>query len=190
MRRLAVTVLCFIGLITGTARGQNSSIEPLHAAAGTVLTFYLQTRLNPTDGDALDVLPRGTLLRVKILDSVDSRVNHDGSRFHGSMESAVVSGDEVVVHSDAEVRGLLVLLRSQSHPEGFRYELLITDITDGGKSYTLTASLNPSFFDTGTPPAAGSKAGTKENSRAKEPAIVKLPGTPPSGDFPFCKFLK
>jgi len=164
-------------VLTSTARGQNSSIEPIHAAAGTVLTFYVQSRLNPTGGDALDILPRGTLLRVRILESIDSRVNHDGSEFHGSMVSAVVSGDEVVVHSDAEVRGLLVLLRSRSHPEGFRYELLITDVTDGGESYALTASLNPSFFDTGSQPATGSKAGTKVNSRANEPAI-KLPGNP------------
>jgi len=178
MRRLVVAVLCFVGVLTSTARPQNSSIEPIHAAAGTVLTFYLQTRLNPTGGDAQDILPRGTLLRVKILESIDSRVNHDGSEFHGFMVSAVVSGDEIVVHSDAEVRGLLVLLRSRSHPEGFRYELLITDVTDGGKSYSLTASLNPSFFDTGSQPATGSKAGTKENSRANEPAVVKPPGNP------------
>jgi hypothetical protein len=138
----------------------------------------LQTRLNPTSGDALDVLPRGTLLRVKILESIDSSVNRDGSEFHGSLVSAVVLGGEVVVHSDADVRGLLVLLRSRSHPEGFRYELLITGLTDGGKSYALTASLNPSFFDSGNQPAAGLKAGTREKSRADEPAIAKTPENP------------
>jgi hypothetical protein len=178
MRRFVATLLCFIGVLASTARGQASSIEPFHAAAGTVLTFHLQTRLNPASGDALDVLPRGTLLRVKILDSIDSSVNRDGSEFHGSLASAVVSGDEVVVHSDAEVRGLLVLLRSRSHPEGFRYELLITGLTDAGRSYALTASLNPSFFDGGSPPAAGLKAGTREKSRADEPAVVKVPENP------------
>jgi hypothetical protein len=178
MRRLVVAILCFIGVLTATARGQNSGIEPIRAAAGTVLTFHLQTRLNQTSGDALDILPRGTLLRVKIFESIDSSVNRDGSEFHGSMVSAVVSGDEVVIHSDAEVRGLFVLLRSRSHPEGFRYELLITGLTDGGKSYALTASLNPSFFDTGRQPATGSKPGTTENSRANDPAVVKLPENP------------
>jgi len=49
--------LVLIGVLTSTARGQNSAIEPIHAAAGTVLTFYLQTRLNPTGGEALDILP-------------------------------------------------------------------------------------------------------------------------------------
>ena len=178
MRRYVVAVLCFIGLLASAARGQNSSIEPFHAAAGTVLTFHLQTRLNPTSGDALDVLPRGTLLRVKILESIDSSVNRDGAEFHGSLVSAVVSGDEVVVHSDAEVRGLLVLLRSRTHPEGFRYELLVTGLTDAGKSYALTASLNSSFFDDGSQPADGLKPATKEKSRADEPATVKMPENP------------
>jgi hypothetical protein len=64
---------------------------------------------------------------------------------------------EVIVRSEAEVRGLLVLLRSRSHPDGFRYELLVTGITDRGKSYDLTASLNPSFLDPGAQPTAASK---------------------------------
>ena len=72
MRRFLVGVLCFFGVLASPANGQNSSIERVYVAAGTVLTFHLQTRLNPTDGDALDVLPRGTLLQVKILNSIDS----------------------------------------------------------------------------------------------------------------------
>jgi hypothetical protein len=66
-------------------------------------------------------------------------------------------GDGVVIHADSEVRGLLVLLRSKNHPDGFRYELLLTELTDHGKSYPLTASLNSSFHDAGVqPPAATS----------------------------------
>ncbi|PYT50576.1 MAG: hypothetical protein DMG43_14765 [Acidobacteria bacterium] len=76
------------------------------------------------------------------------------------MAPLVLAG-EVIVRSEAEVRGLLVLLRSRSHPEGFRYELLITGLTDRGKSYELTASLNPSFLDPSTQPASGSKTAAK-----------------------------
>jgi hypothetical protein len=67
----------------------------------------------------------------------------------------------VIIRSEAEVRVLLVLLRSRNHPEGFRYELLVTRLTDRGKSYDLTASLNPSFLDPAAQPAADSKSGTK-----------------------------
>jgi len=95
---------------------------------------------------------------VKMLDAIDSGIDRDGSAFRGEVVSPVVSGNEVVVHADSEVTGLLALLRSRNHPEGFRYELLITKVSDHGKSYDLTASLNPSFADVGTEHAAGGKS--------------------------------
>jgi len=150
----------------------------LHVAPGTVLTFHIQTRLRPTGGDTLDGFPRGTVLHVKVLEPIDSRVNPDGFEFHGSVVSSLALGDEVIVHPDADVHGLLVLLRSGSHPEGFRYELLITGITDHGKTLALTASLNPSFFEAAAQPAAApSKTPTavRENIPASSPANTKLP---------------
>ena len=139
-------------------------IEQVHAAAGSVLTFYLHARLNPADGDAVDGLPKGSLLRVKMLDSIDSTVNPDGTEFHGTVVSALASEGEVVIHTESEVRGILALLRSRSHPEGFRYELLITSLTDQGKTYTLTASLNPSFADS----AASAKPAAKDDAKPAE----------------------
>jgi hypothetical protein len=146
-------VLCFIALFGNTALAQKPSIEPLRFASGTILTFHLQAKLNPT-GNALDMLPRGTAIVVKIQDSIDSTVNHDGTIFRGSLVSSVTSGNEILINSDAEVRGLFVLLRSPTHPDGFRYELLLTGVTDHGKTVALTASLNPSFSDiTAGPPS-------------------------------------
>lgn len=156
MRRSLVGVLCLITMLSSAARGQTPGIAPIRVAAGTVLIFHLQTRLNPTDADAVDGLPRGTVLQVKMLDSIDSAVDRDGAEFHGSIVMPVVLGSEVIVRPEAEVRGLLVLLRSRSHPEGFRYELLIIGLTDHGKSYDLTASLNPSFVDPNVQPASKS----------------------------------
>ena len=160
MHRSLVGVLCFITLLSSSARGQSPSIPPVRVAAGTVLEFHLQTRLHPT-GDALDALPKGTVLQVKTLDSIDSDVDHDGAEFRGSITAPLVLEGEVIVHSEAEVRVLLVLLRSRNHPNGFRYELLVTGLTDRGKSYLLTASLNPSFLDPGVQPARASESTTK-----------------------------
>lgn len=161
MRRSVVAVLCFISLFAITAHGQSPTVAPLRVTAGTVLKFHLQTRLTPAAGDTLDALPKGTVLEVKMLDSIDSAADRDGTEFHGLLAAPLVSGGEVIVRSEAEVRGLLVLLRSRSHPEGFRYELLVTGLTERGKSYDLTASLNPSFLDPGTQPESGSKTATK-----------------------------
>jgi hypothetical protein len=168
MRHLAALVLCLLCLSATAANGQNSGIEQVQVTCGTVLTFHLQTRMNPDAGDSLNFFPKGTVLRVRMLDSIDSAVDRDGSPFRGSIVSPMIAGNQVVVHSEAEVHGLLALLRSRSHPDGFRYELLITGVVDHGKSYTLTATLNSSFFDSSRSPGSDRPADTKK-SLAPEP---------------------
>jgi hypothetical protein len=145
MHRYAAGFLCLLSALAGQVSGQKSGIEQVSVAAGTVLTFHLQTRLRPGPGNEMDGLPKGTVLRVKLLQAIDSKVNQDGSEFRGEVVTPVVSGNEVVLHADSEVKGLLALLRSRNHPDGFRYELLVTNVSDHGKSYELTASLNPSL---------------------------------------------
>jgi hypothetical protein len=177
MRSILPLILCVFTLGASSAYAQSLNIEPMHAAAGTVLTFYMQTRMNPNAGSALDALPKGTVLRVRLLDSIDSSVDRDGTQFRGALVSAVVSQDKEVLRSAAEVRGLLVLLRSRNHPEGFRYELLITSVTENGKSYALTASLNPSFVDDTKPRAHNGTAAAGGNASAKDATAgnTKLP---------------
>ncbi|HEY2119265.1 MAG TPA: hypothetical protein VGH37_08795 [Candidatus Acidoferrum sp.] len=170
MQRFIVILLCVIGVFEATAHGQNTNrnikVEPIHAQFGTVLTFYLQTRFNPVDRNEIDVLPKGTVLRVKMLNVVDSGVDPDGAMFHGTIVDSIATANEVLIHSESEVRGILVLLRSRSHPEGFRYELLLTGLTDHGKTYDLTASLNPSFLDVGAPRSPNSGRGASHEPKA------------------------
>lgn len=166
MKRIALVALCLVGLLPTTTRGQGFKIEQVRVSAGTVLTFYLHARLDATSGDSVDSLPKGSLLRVKMLDSIDSAINADGTEFHGTVVSGLASSGEVVIHPESEVRGILALLRSRSHPEGFRYELLITSLTDHGKSYTLTASLNPSLADSHAASNAKPATGASPKSSA------------------------
>jgi hypothetical protein len=175
MRCALPLVLCAFGAQAIAVYGQSTGIQPVHVAAGTVLTFYSQTRLNPAAGNALDVLPKGTVLRVKLLESIDSSVDRDGLEFRGSLVTPLAFGNEVLVRSDAEVRGLLVLLRSKSHPQGFRYDLLITSVTDNGKSYDLTASLNPSFFEAAGQQASNANSATRQSAKGPQPSTAKLP---------------
>jgi hypothetical protein len=184
MSRLLAVVLCALGVfaVSTPAQVSSSAIEPLHFPAGAILAFHLQTRLRHSEADPLGVLPQGTVLHVKILNAIDSGVDRDGSEFHGSIVSDISIGDGVLIHSEAGVQGLLVLLRSKNHPDGFRYELLLTQMTDGGKSYPLTASLNSSFFDsTAQPvfsaPAATTKVETKESAKPDAASITKLPAS-------------
>src|SRR5580700_8133763 len=185
MSRFLALALCTIGVfaVSSPAQVSSSAIVPIRVPAGSILAFHLQTRLRHTDVDPFDVLPQGTVLHVKILSAIDSNADRDGSEFHGSVVSDLSLGDGVVIHSDAEARGLLVLLRSKNHPDGFRYELLLTELTDQGKSYPLTASLNASFFDAGSePPSAANsptKVESKELPKPSAPANTKLTLDPP-----------
>src|SRR5215813_5196528 len=164
MRRLTLAVIFCLSVMAAGAWGQTPEIEPVHVHSGTVLTFYLQTRLNPENGNAIDLLPKGTTLNIRVLDSIHSDLTHDGAEFRGVVVAPLVSKDEVVIHAGAEVRGLFALLRSRNHPDGFRYELLITGITDGGKMFQLTASLNQSFSDAA--PQEAAKANKNSNAGA------------------------
>jgi hypothetical protein len=173
MRGFVTLALCAIS-VSG-AYGQSSGIQPVQVSAGAVVSFYSQTRLNPESRNVLDDLPKRTVLKVRLLDAIDSNVDRDGLEFRGSLMTPLAAGNEVIVHAEAEVHGLLVLLRSRNHPDGFRYELLITSISDNGKSYELTASLNPSFLDAAS--TRGSHPVAEAGETAKEPVAntVKLP---------------
>jgi hypothetical protein len=148
VRRLVPLVVCAVLLSAFSARGQSGNlpsfphISPLQIPAGTIVNFQLQTRMKAAAADVLGMLPKGTMLHVKLLDAIDSTALRDGSVFRGLIVSSVDRDDRVVIHADAEVRGLFALLRSASHPDGFQYQLLVTGLVDRGHSYTLTAFLD------------------------------------------------
>jgi hypothetical protein len=175
VRRFFLLFVWAVGLPATAANAQSSEIAHLQVSVGSVLDFHLQTRLKASVGGALDALPKGTVLHVKMLDSLDSMVNRDGFPFHGMLTSPIESGDQIVVHSGAEVRGLLALLRSASHPEGFRYELLVTGLVDHGQDYTLTAFLGPGSL--------GDSSQSKSISPAQQTDPVGAKQPPPSGSF-------
>jgi hypothetical protein len=174
MRSIRSVVLCSLALCATPVFAQSSTLEPLHAATGSVLTFYLQTRMNSTTVNALNELPRGTVLRVHLLDSIDSGVDRDGTAFRGALVSPVVSANnEIIVHADAEVKGLFVLLRSRNHPEGFRYELLLTSVTENGKPFGLTASWDASFSDVQKPATTANATASDDAPKAETPISTK-----------------
>ena len=154
-----------------------------------MLTFHVQTRLNPTDRNETDVLPRGTVLRVRMLNGVDSNVDRDGSEFRGEVVESVSEGSRVIVHSESEVRwNAGIASAARIIRSGFRYELLVTRLTDHTKTYDLTASLNPSFFDAGEPAHPISKAEAQRDSRTNEAGTYSLQSPLPNGTGSFCAY--
>jgi len=166
--RLALVVLCVTSLFAIPADSQTSGVLPLHIAAGTLVTFHVQSRLRPSGGDELDLLQPGTPLRVRLIDAIDSTKDRDGSSFQGTLVTQIASGG-AIIHEDAEVRGILVLLRSKSHPDGFRYELMVTGVSEKGQSHAVTASLSPSFFENNPSATLPARTGAKEATMSAKP---------------------
>jgi hypothetical protein len=146
LKRSAIIAAVAI-LFAAPSFSQSANLSPLEIPAGSVVNFQLQSRLTPSATDPADALPAGTTLRIKLLDAIDSRVDQDGSAFQGVLVSPLEQNNHVVVGANAEVHGLFALLRSRQHPEGFRYELLVTNVVDGGRSYVVSASLDSSLFE-------------------------------------------
>ena len=134
-------------LFAAPSFSQSASLTPLEIPAGSVVNFQLQSRLSPSAADATDALPAGTTLWIKLLEPIDSRIDQDGSEFQGVLMAPLQQNNHVVVEANAEAHGLFALLRSRQHPEGFRYELLVTSLVDGNRSYVVTASLDSSLFE-------------------------------------------
>ncbi|MGH9572103.1 MAG: hypothetical protein ACRD40_01030 [Candidatus Acidiferrales bacterium] len=167
MKRSAIAAAIIV-LFAAPSFSQSASIRPLQIPAGAIVNFELQSRLNPSAGDPADALPAGTRLRVKLLDNIDSRVDQDGSAFQGVLVLPLEQNNRIVLGANAQVNGLFALLRSRQHPEGFKYELLVTNVVDGGRSYVVTASLDPSLFEpTATQTVARSTVGQSPQGSAE-----------------------
>ena len=86
-------------------------------------------------------IPAGTTVSIRMIDSVDSAVNHTGETFHASLDAPLVVGSEVVVPRDADVYVRLIQASSAGHMSGrseLRLELVRLEFQ--GKSYPLVSS--------------------------------------------------
>jgi BON domain len=115
------------------AREQESTPEPPPAPAPTA-SAPLASAPAPVDSvpaPAADSAPpppepqpqkveiaAGTSLRIQMIDSVDSSVNHVGDTFHASLAAPIVVGNEVVVPKGTDIYVRLVNARSAGHITG------------------------------------------------------------------------
>ena len=72
---------------------------------------------NDSSGSAVTV-PAGTILKVRMIDGVDSSKNKVGDQFTASLEDALVVGNTVVAPKGADVYGRLAEAKSAGHISG------------------------------------------------------------------------
>jgi outer membrane biosynthesis protein TonB len=86
-------------------------------------------------------VPAGATITIRMIDGVDSSVNHAGEVFHASLEAPLVVNNEVIVPKGADVFVRLVNASSAGHLTGksdLKMELIKMDFQ--GRSYPLVSS--------------------------------------------------
>jgi hypothetical protein len=86
-------------------------------------------------------IPSGTILSVRMIDSIDSTQNRAGDEFAANLEAPVVIGDRAIIPRNSDARVRLVQATSAGHMSG-RSELKVelVSVTTGGQTYQLQTS--------------------------------------------------
>jgi BON domain len=86
-------------------------------------------------------IPAGMTVTIRMIDGVDSSVNHAGEIFHASLEAPIVVGNQVVVSKGADVYVRLVSASSAGHMTGkSELHLELIKMEYEGRSYPLVSS--------------------------------------------------
>jgi len=87
------------------------------------------------------VIPANTTVRVQMIDSIDSKVNHAGEIFHASLDEPIVVGNEVVVPKGADVYVRLTNASSAGKFHGkSELSLELVKLEFQGEAYPLVSS--------------------------------------------------
>lgn len=85
-------------------------------------------------------VPSGTVITVRMIDSIDSSVNRAGEEFAASLEAPVVVGDKVVIQRGADARVRLNKVASAGHVQGrSELQLELVSIVANGTTYNVTS---------------------------------------------------
>ena len=83
-------------------------------------------------------IPAGTVVTVRIIDSIDSSRNRPGEEFAATVDAPIVVGDRVVVPRGSDARVRLVESRSAGHMTGrSELQLELVGLAIGGNTYTV-----------------------------------------------------
>jgi BON domain len=83
-------------------------------------------------------IPDGTVLQVRMIDTIDSSTNQPGDRFRATLDAPVTIDDQVIIPHGADLEGRVAELKSAGHFAGKpAIALELTALTMNGKRYSL-----------------------------------------------------
>ena len=92
----------------------------------------------PPPAPVKHMLPAGTVLTVRLIDSLDSSKNRSGETFRASLDSPIRENGEVVVPAGMEVEGRIVEASNAGRYSGHsELQLELTKLISRGEVYSL-----------------------------------------------------
>ena len=83
-------------------------------------------------------IPDGTVLQVRMIDTIDSASNQPGDRFRATLDAPVTIDDKVVIPHGADIEGRVAELKSAGHFAGKpAIALELTALSMNGRRYSL-----------------------------------------------------
>src|SRR5207237_4944619 len=84
------------------------------------------------------IVPAGTVVRVQMIDSIDSKHDQPGQEFAASLATPVVAGPKVVFPQGADARVRLVEAQQSGHFRGSsQLELELVSLNYNGRTYNV-----------------------------------------------------
>ncbi|HUI42259.1 MAG TPA: BON domain-containing protein [Terriglobia bacterium] len=121
--------------IASTEPGVQKVIDSMSIAADTAPAA--QSQEAPPAPAALSV-PAGTVVTVRMIDSIDSGRNQPGQEFDATVDSPVVSGGQVAISKDAPAKVRLVNAATSGRIKGSaQLQLELVSITVNGSPYRV-----------------------------------------------------
>jgi hypothetical protein len=119
---------------TAAAPATASPSSPAVAPASSQLPARTEAQAAPAVLSNAITVPAGTVIAVRMIDSVDSTTNQVGDQFHASLENDIVVNNVVVAPKGADVYGKLGTVKSAGTIQGqSELELELTSIRINGK---------------------------------------------------------
>jgi len=83
-------------------------------------------------------IPDGTVLQIRMIDTIDSASNQPGDRFRATLDTPITIDDKVIVPQGADIEGRVAELKSAGHFAGKpAIALELTALNVNGRRYSL-----------------------------------------------------
>src|SRR5438067_2984806 len=153
---------------SGTASSGYKGTPPYDTATTSNAPALGPAPSNIPAAPSVITVPEGTVLPVRLIETIDSNKNHTGDTFHGTLDSPIAVEGQTAIPAQADVTGRIVDAKGANRITGKpALSIELTEVSYNGKSYRL--STEP-FVREGT--SRGKRTATTAGGGAALGAII------------------